>query len=564
MTKKDNNTSDQFDEELDEYQKSLAAAVIPDYFLSEQFCNSGIENTDYTIPPTTSANPSIASLDTGAPPLQQVKPDLGGSPFPRQEYNGILRLLSNLLAYQNKGNYFTFDSKNVNGYQMGAILFNYATNQWVRSLKDNNTVNFITDPTKIDNINWAFITVNPNTANNFTISPTVPTPAINDNSLKAINSAFFFNNYATATKYNFVVTSQNTPTFAAGEEYIISPANYNGYAEYSLTLRGQYQTGSTSYGEITITFSIDHNISLGFGTSDIKIISISQSMTPVLTQTQLNNLFTFTAYFSSASYTINSVTIPSSTIIYTIKLNSALPYSGTTNSIFASISTNNIVSYNTTVNSTLAPAMLGVLPSAIPGSNAVVTPKYVAYLDSPAFTGIPTAPTAPKGTNTDQLATMAALSAGLADKQDSLGFIPVQQGGGAGQNQSKIYIGWAADGSGLKAQVDATDQGIFAFRSWVNSQITNNGSGIIDTGTNASGSYIRFYSGLKICYGYATGPNETEPWGWLLPYVYINPPIVVGTNTTTAVAVTTSIFNVTVTGFSVLRTKQIQWISIGI
>ncbi|MGV1896696.1 hypothetical protein GOZ84_11040 [Agrobacterium vitis] len=41
--------------------------------------------------------------------------------------------------------------------------------------------------------------------------------------------------------------------------------------------------------------------------------------------------------------------------------------------------------------------------------------------------------------------------------QAALGFTPVQQSGGAGQTTNKIYIGWSADG--LRGQVDATDIG---------------------------------------------------------------------------------------------------------
>lgn len=41
-------------------------------------------------------------------------------------------------------------------------------------------------------------------------------------------------------------------------------------------------------------------------------------------------------------------------------------------------------------------------------------------------------------------------------KQPNLGFTPVQQGGGTGQGNNKIYIGWATDASGLKAQADST------------------------------------------------------------------------------------------------------------
>ena len=44
-------------------------------------------------------------------------------------------------------------------------------------------------------------------------------------------------------------------------------------------------------------------------------------------------------------------------------------------------------------------------------------------------------------------------------KQANLGFTPIQQGGGTGQGTNKVYIGWATDASGLKAQADSTNLG---------------------------------------------------------------------------------------------------------
>ena len=41
----------------------------------------------------------------------------------------------------------------------------------------------------------------------------------------------------------------------------------------------------------------------------------------------------------------------------------------------------------------------------------------------------------------------------------NLGFTPIQQGGGTGQGTNKVYIGWATDASGLKAQADSTNLG---------------------------------------------------------------------------------------------------------
>lgn len=48
---------------------------------------------------------------------------------------------------------------------------------------------------------------------------------------------------------------------------------------------------------------------------------------------------------------------------------------------------------------------------------------------------------------------------GGGEYKPALRFTPVQQGGGTGQGTNKVYIGWATDASGLKAQADRTDLG---------------------------------------------------------------------------------------------------------
>ncbi|MBR1810793.1 MAG: phage tail protein [Clostridia bacterium] len=53
--------------------------------------------------------------------------------------------------------------------------------------------------------------------------------------------------------------------------------------------------------------------------------------------------------------------------------------------------------------------------------------------------------------------TVDALNETVANKQNALGFTPVQQGGGADMAGNKIYIGWS--GTQLKAQVDVTPIG---------------------------------------------------------------------------------------------------------
>jgi len=52
----------------------------------------------------------------------------------------------------------------------------------------------------------------------------------------------------------------------------------------------------------------------------------------------------------------------------------------------------------------------------------------------------------------------------LAGKQASLGFTPVQQGGGIGQSSNKVYIGWSGSAR-LKLTVDVTDFGNFVMDS---------------------------------------------------------------------------------------------------
>lgn len=88
-----------------------------------------------------------------------------------------------------------------------------------------------------------------------------------------------------------------------------------------------------------------------------------------------------------------------------------------------------------------------------------------APLVSPALTGTPTAPTAALGDNTTQLATTAFVK--NQGFQPNLGFTPVQQGGGTGQQANKLYMGWGTN-SRIKVQVDTTDQGNLVTDSYLN------------------------------------------------------------------------------------------------
>jgi hypothetical protein len=74
-----------------------------------------------------------------------------------------------------------------------------------------------------------------------------------------------------------------------------------------------------------------------------------------------------------------------------------------------------------------------------------------------------------------QVATLQATDTSLQNqintKQASLGFTPVQQGGGLYQQANKIYIGW--DGTTLRAQVDSSDIGRIYTENFHPSSITS-------------------------------------------------------------------------------------------
>lgn len=90
-----------------------------------------------------------------------------------------------------------------------------------------------------------------------------------------------------------------------------------------------------------------------------------------------------------------------------------------------------------------------------------------APLASPSLTGNPTAPTQSSGDNSTKIATTAFVQNVASGKQNSLGFTPIRQGGGAGQGSNTVYIGWQGETGLLRYQVDSSDQGTLASTNWV-------------------------------------------------------------------------------------------------
>lgn len=130
----------------------------PENLIVEAFCFDGVAGDDYVIPPYVTSDPLIASQNNGYPISQGTALDEGGVPVDRAETNGLHRIETETLAFLTNGGEFTFNeivSQRKGGYKYGAILFDYASNSYVRSLRDSNTANFVTNPEFInDGVNW--------------------------------------------------------------------------------------------------------------------------------------------------------------------------------------------------------------------------------------------------------------------------------------------------------------------------------------------------------------------------------------------------------------------------
>ncbi|MCA8035389.1 tail fiber domain-containing protein [Burkholderia arboris] len=90
------------------------------------------------------------------------------------------------------------------------------------------------------------------------------------------------------------------------------------------------------------------------------------------------------------------------------------------------------------------------------------------------------------GEDNTKLMTPLRVAQATENKQEALGFTPVQQGTGIDQSQNTVKIGWK-EGVGLKATVDDSDFGAFVFdreldgyatHDWVRSYAVKSGDGV--------------------------------------------------------------------------------------
>ena len=127
--------------------------------LLKPFAESGDKNT-IPVTNTDSTNPQRADLTNGFPAITSETPDNNGLPPERKDFNALGYLTTTYDFFYQAGGQYTFDSTistAIGGYPEGARLWYRPAGGdtiIVRSLIDDNTYDFVSDPTLIDDVHW--------------------------------------------------------------------------------------------------------------------------------------------------------------------------------------------------------------------------------------------------------------------------------------------------------------------------------------------------------------------------------------------------------------------------
>ncbi len=117
-------------------------------------------NTGDKILPPVNTSTTIANQETGFPVIEATKYAQGGTPVKREEFNGVFNYYTQHLAWIQSGGTYTFEqtvSDANNGYNKDVVLWCASVGRYLISLKNNNTANFVTTPSYInDGFNWGF------------------------------------------------------------------------------------------------------------------------------------------------------------------------------------------------------------------------------------------------------------------------------------------------------------------------------------------------------------------------------------------------------------------------
>ena len=135
----------------------MSAILTP---LIQPFASTRIDN----ILPSTTPSDSVVNQPNGFPIDQMLDPtNTSWQAVKEEEVNGTFYFYTKLLYQMGQGYQFTFDaalSSAIGGYPTGAVLYCASNTSYQVSLVPNNTANFVTTPSYInDGVNWQSLTV---------------------------------------------------------------------------------------------------------------------------------------------------------------------------------------------------------------------------------------------------------------------------------------------------------------------------------------------------------------------------------------------------------------------
>lgn len=141
----------------------MATTFIKPTLIPQAFAQGG-QHADL---PNAATGTNRASFLEGFPQITSTPIADGGIPPNRLDFNALGYIPMIHAFFRQNGGVFTFDtavSNAIGGYPKGAVLWvlkNNVPQYAVRSLVENNTNNFVNDPSLIDGVNWQKLTINP-------------------------------------------------------------------------------------------------------------------------------------------------------------------------------------------------------------------------------------------------------------------------------------------------------------------------------------------------------------------------------------------------------------------
>lgn len=231
--------------------------IVQPYAMAATFAENVFTTTgsdDFELPAATTTSPNDTCVqDDGFLPITSEDLDEGGIAPERKNFNAMFYLATDQRNYIQNGGLITFNqdvSDEIGGYPQGAVLdYIDVNNEYhkVISLIDDNTNNFVTTPTLIDDVNWKFLEYGNFKDANIDLSNLSPDGEarlggnirgiINDGNLDA-NGHLDLIDAGTS--------SDTTYEYSEARDYTITLASAGNY-EVSLIGGGGYGSGSFAY-----------------------------------------------------------------------------------------------------------------------------------------------------------------------------------------------------------------------------------------------------------------------------------------------------------------------------